>query len=389
MGEMSRARVLHFVWRLSRAGGIPRVVRELLKGTNREQFDIHVCTVRPLFAEDYIEELGAGLVFHPLNLLGEPTSIRILLEFARVARKVRPDVLHTHDGIAWYTVPPHFLSEGISGRILEVHDAPQTRRRIRLNSAVGSWMVKRLGYQPLVHSSSVLKGVAEAYGVSSDAIALIHLGIETAHFRRPGVSRTDWRRRMAIPLDALVVLYVARLVPRKNVSLYVDVARTVIERTDNALFLMVGDGPLKTSLEGLVRKSSLERKVRFLGGFSNDLVDVYHASDMFLSTSNYEGFGLAILEAMAAGKPVVATSVGGVPEVVLDGSTGRLCAPEDVSGLARAVLDLLGDLRTREQMGRAAQERASRLFDVRDMLKKYEELYTDLAHGRGNGRSSP
>ncbi len=385
---MSKTRILHFVWRLSSSGGIPRVVRHLLKGTSREQFEIHVCTVRPLFPEDHVEELGVGLVFHPLNLLGEPTSVRILLEFARVARKVRPDVLHTHDGIAWYTVPPRFLGCGTRGKILEVHDAPQTRRRARLNGAMGSWMVKRLGYQPLVHSSSVLRGVAEAYGISSDAIALIHLGVETAHFRRPRVSRTDWRQRMAIPLDTLLVLYVARLVPRKNVNLYVDVARTVIERIDKALFMIVGDGPLKRTLEGSVRGSSLERKIRFLGGFSDDLVDVYHACDLFLSTSNYEGFGLAIVEAMAAGKPVVATSVGGVPEVVLDGSTGRLCAPEDVSGLARAVLELLGDGRTREQMGRAAQERASELFDVRDMLKKYEELYISLAHGQGNGKPS-
>ncbi len=390
MDGMSKTRVLHFVWRLSRAGGIPRVVRDLLKGANREQFEIHVCTVRPLFSEDYVEELGAGLVFHPLNLLGEPTSVRILLEFAKVARKIRPDVLHTHDGIAWYTVPPQFLNQGSRGRILEVHDAPQTRRRIRLNSAVGGWMVKRLGYQPLVHSSSVLKGVAKAYGVAPDTIALIPLGIGTAQFRRPRVSRADWRQRMAIPLDALVVLYVARLVPRKNVNLYVDVARAVIERSDKALFLVVGNGPLKTTLEGLVTKNSLERKIRFLGGgFSDDLVDVYHASDLFLSTSNYEGFGLAIVEAMAAGKPVVATSVGGVPEVVLDGSTGRLCPPEDVRYLATAVLELLDDSHMRERMGRAAQERATRLFDVRDMLKKYEELYVDLAHERTNGRAFP
>ncbi len=386
---MSRTRILHFVWRLSRDGGIPRVVRDLLRGTDRKQFEIHVCTVRPLFPEDKIEELTDELAFHPLNLLGEPRSARILLEFVKVARKVRPDVLHTHDGIAWYTVPPYFLNQAIRGSILEVHDAPQTRRRRRLNGAMGSWMVKRLGYQPLVHSSSVRKGVAEAYGISSDAIALIHLGIETAHFRRPRVSRTDWRQCMAIPLDALVVLYVARLVPRKNVSLYVDVARTVIERIDKALFLVVGNGPLKRTLEGSVRESSLERKIRFLGGCGDDLVDVYHACDLFLSTSNYEGFGLAIVEAMAAGKPVVATSVGGVPEVVLDGSTGRLCAPEDVSGLARAVSELLGDGRTREQMGRAAQERASQLFDVRDMLKKYEALYIDLAQGRANGKPSP
>ncbi len=377
---MRRTRILHFVWRLSRHGGIPRIVRDLLKSTNREQFEIHVCTARPLFPEDNIEELADGLTFHPLNLLGEPSSVRILLEFARVARRVRPDVLHTHDGIGWYTISSHPMSRGIKGRILEVHDAPQTRRRVRLKSAVGNWMVRRLGYRPLVHSSSVRKGVANAYGISQDAIALIPLGIDTAHFARPAVSRTEWRQRMAIPLDALVVLYVARLVPPKNVALYVDIARTVIERIDRAFFLIVGDGPLKTALEGLVRESGLEHKIRFLG-FRGDLVSIYHGSDLFLSTSNYEGFGLAIVEAMAAGRPVVATSVGGVPEVVVDGTTGRLCAPEDANGLAHAVLELLGDLPTREQMGGAARERASRLFDTRDMLKKYEELYIDVARG--------
>ncbi len=382
---MRRIRILHFVWRLSRHGGIPRIARELLKRTNRERFEIHVCTARPLFPEDNIDELADGLTFHPLNLLGEPSSVRILLEFARVAQRVRPDVLHTHDGIGWYTVSSQLMNHGIQGRILEVHDAPQTRRRVRLKSLAGSWMIKRLGYRPLVHSSSVRKGVANAYGISQDTIALIPLGIDTVQFARPAVSSSEWRQRMAIPADALVVLYVARLVPPKNVALYVDIARRVIERIDKAVFLVVGDGPLKAVLEGFVQECGLERKIRFLG-FRGDLVTIYHACDLFVSTSKYEGFGLAIVEAMAAGRPVVATAVGGVPEVILDGTTGRLCAPNDVNGLVRAVSDLLGDLSTRERMGDAARERANQLFDARAMMRKYEELYTDLTHGRSDSR---
>lgn len=382
---MRRIRILHFVWRLSRHGGIPRIARELLKRTNRERFEIHVCTARPLFPEDNIDELADGLTFHPLNLLGEPSSVRILLEFARVAQRVRPDVLHTHDGIGWYTVLSQLMNHGIQGRILEVHDAPQTRRRVRLKSLAGSWMIKRLGYRPLVHSSSVRKGVANAYGISQDTIALIPLGIDTVQFARPAVSSSEWRQRMAIPADALVVLYVARLVPPKNVALYVDIARRVIERIDKAVFLVVGDGPLKAVLEGFVQECGLERKIRFLG-FRGDLVTIYHACDLFVSTSKYEGFGLAIVEAMAAGRPVVATAVGGVPEVILDGTTGRLCAPNDVNGLVRAVSDLLGDLSTRERMGDAARERANQLFDASAMMRKYEELYTDLTHGRSDSR---
>lgn len=306
---MERIRVLHLAWRLSRGGGAPAVLRNILKGIDRERFEVHVSTVRPHFAEDQIEELGNHIVYHPLNIRGKVTWSqhgRIALALVRMAREIRPDILHAQGAEGWYTMAPGFPNAGIRWKILEIHDAPQTRRALWLKRLTGQWIVHRLGYQPLVHSTSTRDGVAQAYKVSADSISVIPRGVDTTRFASAKVSGTHWRQRFGLPHDALVVLYVARLVSTKNVGLYLDVAREVVKESDRCFFLVVGDGPLRGALEGRVKRDELEHRIRFLG-FQEDLADAYHASDLFLSTSNYEGFGLAIVEAMVARKPVVAT----------------------------------------------------------------------------------
>lgn len=378
---MRRPRILHFVWRLAEGSGVSGVARNLLKRMDLEQFEVHVCSVRPYTAIDRIDEIRDKVTFHSLSVPWESTRMigaRIVLGFTRIAGKIRPDVLHTHGGEAWYTAPSALFDQGIRGRILDIHIVPRTRRRVWLSSRIGGAMVRRLGYQPVVHSSAVRAEIAEAYNLGSESITLIPLGIDTDHFAHPQTLSADWRRVNAIPEDALVVLCVARLVPVKNLPLYMEVARQVLACTDNVHFLLVGDGPLRGALEDLVRTNGLQSRIRFLG-WRLDMVDIYHASDLFLSTSDFEGFGLAIVEAMAAGKPVVTTSVGGVVDLVPDVSIGRPCPAGDGRALAHAVLELLQDPALRSRLGEAGQERARRHFHVGTMVRKYEELYARMA----------
>ncbi len=377
---MRRIRVLHFMWRLGKGGGIPVFQRMLLKCTNKEHFDLHVFSVRPLYPEDSVEEVSENVTLHPMNLFGNvgPRGQgRIMLELARVTREVRPDVLHTYTGYAWLAIPPDLVGRGIAAKVLDIQSDPYGRQLSWLNTMSQRFMVRWMHYRPVVHSRSTRDHAAGAFAIRPDSLTLIPNGIETAFFAHSGTPRLEWRRLNRIPQDALVVLNVARLVPLKNVALYLEVARRVLGQMSGVVFLIVSDGPLRDALEDSVTKDGLQEKIRFLG-YRDDLIDIYHASDLFLSTSDDESFPLTILEAMAAARPVVATSAGGVVEQVLDGSTGRLCPIGDAGALAQATLELLRDPARRTRLGEVAQERAQRLYDIHEIVRQYEELYVRM-----------
>ena len=140
---------------------------------------------------------------------------------------------------------------------------------------------------------------------------------------------------------------------------------------------LVGDGPLRPAVEKAIVKMGLERKVLFLG-IRDDVPQLLAASDVFVLSSDYEGVPLTVLEAMAAGKPVVATAVGGVPELIEDGETGILVPPRNPEALAQGILRLAKDASLRQRMGKAARERAQERFDISRTAREYEALYLRL-----------
>ena len=380
---MARLRVLHVIWRLSRGGGKPRVARDLLSRVDRDRFDVHVSSVRPFFAKDGIEELGAGLTYHTLGIEGPVKATgeyRIARGVADLARRLQPDVLHMHNSDAIYGVMPWFPNRSIKGKIIEIHDAPQSRPRGRVGAALYRWLTRRHAYTPLVHSNAVRDDLVAACRIPAQSVAVIPLGIDTSRYLKATTPRAEWRHRHGIPDGAPVAAYVARLVSVKNLPLFIDVARSVLALLPAAYFLVGGDGPMRDALQAMIDGYGVGSHVRLLG-FQEDLPDVYHAADVFLSTSNYEGFGLAIVEAMAAGLPVVATRVGGVEDPIQEEQTGRLCPPGDRAALAASTLELLRDAELRHRLGDAGRARATRMFDVKAMVKQFEDLYVAAAHG--------
>ena len=144
--------------------------------------------------------------------------------------------------------------------------------------------------------------------------------------------------------------------------------------------MLVGDGPERNRLEGLARRGALAQKVRFLGRLSDsDLALAYQAADLFVLPSYSEGFTTAILEAMAAAVPVVATRVSAIPEIVADGMTGALVAPGDDEAVAAALIELLGNPERRRVLGEAGRERVRNDFSVARMTDRTIAVYEGVA----------
>jgi glycosyltransferase involved in cell wall biosynthesis len=367
-------RVLQVLWRLSRGGGAPVVVRGLLEHIDRDEFDAHVCTIRPVDPDDRVDELGDHVTYHPLGLTGRATPrlrARALLGVARTVRAVKPDVLHVHSGTAWYALPAALLTRR-AAKLIEVHDAPQSARLSRVNLRVERVMSRHAGFHPLVHSRAVRDGVASAWDMAPDTIPIVPLGIDTEALTRPAQGRAEVRAELGLPADGPLVLYVARLVPEKRPELFVEVAARVRRGRPDAVFAIVGSGSQLAPLREAVRDAGLDRVVS-VPGFVDDLASAYHAADLFLPTSRYEGFGLAIAEAMASGLPVLSTLVGGVEDVI--GDAGVLEASADPERLALAVTTLLDEPHRRRRLGDQAQQRARDELDVRVTARGFEDAY--------------
>jgi glycosyltransferase involved in cell wall biosynthesis len=196
-----------------------------------------------------------------------------------------------------------------------------------------------------------------------------------------GIDQTAARRQLGLPTDeSLIVGGVGRLDVVKGFDVLLEAVASLAAEYPNLIVALAGDGPLRTMLEGQAARLGIGDRVHFLG-FRMDVKDVYEALDIFAMPSRCEALGYALLDAMTAELPAVASRVGGVPEVVVPGETGFLIPVGDHRALAAALKPLLDDPELRRRMGRAGRERVVRHFSEREMVARTIELYRRLLNG--------
>ncbi len=193
----------------------------------------------------------------------------------------------------------------------------------------------------------------------------------------PGLAYKDIRGLFGIGPDQLVVAVVGRLSPEKGHRYFVEAFELLSKRDDRVTAILVGDGQERRNLERMISDKGLASKI-LLAGYQDDVSSFYHASDIVCMPSLAEGMPVAALEAMMFGKPVVASRVGGVPEVVIDGGTGRLVEPADPAALAEALESFVENPDKRSAFGKAGKARAERDFNPIARVDKIMNVYVDL-----------
>ena len=207
-------------------------------------------------------------------------------------------------------------------------------------------------------------------------VHMVRSGIDIADFARADGLRAAARRELELPPDAPVVGMIACLKPQKAPVDMVEVAAEVLRTRDDAHFFLAGDGELREAVEERAAQLGLGRRLRLLG-WRRDIPELLGALDVLLLTSRWEGLPRVCPQAMAAGRPIVATRVDGIPEAVVDGRNGYLVEPGDVRGAARRLVELLGDADLRRRFG-AAGRAAVDEFDQQQMVRAQEALYDEL-----------
>lgn len=242
--------------------------------------------------------------------------------------------------------------------------------RVLLRSAL--WRARRI-----IAVSQAVARSAEAVAPIRGRLTVIPNGVDLDHFAPAAASdRESARKDLGIPRDAPVALCVARLSPEKDVGNFIEAAALLAPLLPQTRFLVAGGGPLLPTLRYQVGILRLEPQLTLLGR-QDDIPRLLTASDLLCLPSREEGLPLAALEAMAAGLPVVASAVGGLPEAIEEGVTGRLVPPRAPAALAAALRDLLADSAGARAMGRAGRERAAERFSLPGMIAATRAAYQE------------
>lgn len=212
-------------------------------------------------------------------------------------------------------------------------------------------------------------------GVAREKVSVIHNAINLAETY--SLSTTSLRQQLGLPDDALIVASAGRLSPEKNYSTMIEAARRVVEQNATVYFVIFGEGFLRPVLEDQIASTGLSKRF-LLPGFRTDLQSIMHDIDIFMLPSLTEGLPNVALEAFAARKPIVATRVGGTPEVVQDGVSGFLTEPDEPEVMARHVLTLIDDPSLRHRMGNAGYEYIKEQFSFNAQTAAYDQLYTNI-----------
>jgi glycosyltransferase involved in cell wall biosynthesis len=319
-----KIRVLEVLATLKRAGA-EQVAVALARGLDRQRFETALVSLFDPFPgglEPALEEAGVR-TWH----LGKRRGFdpRMYPRLARVMREYAPDVVHTHSYVLRYVLP-------VVGRRRVVHTVHNLADR------EVDWigrMLHRLAFRRKVAAVAIGPAVARSFRAvyGRDPTAVIANGIDGERYRRPE-ARAPWRRAHGFHEDDVLYVSVARLDPQKNPLGLIDAFARTFRGEAHRHLLMAGTGSLAERARRLAAERGLERQVHFLG-VRSDVPELLSACDVFVLASLWEGSPLAVLEARAAGLPVVATSVGGVPELV--GEAGVVVPPGDAGALAEAL----------------------------------------------------
>lgn len=374
---MKRVKVLHVITTINRGGAENHLV-DLVRAQVNQGLMVAVAYLKgDGYWSDAMRELGVRVEPLDLQRYGDVLPI---MRLRALLRTMAPDIVHAH-------MPPAELYLRLA--LLFLHNAPEMVIskhndepffRSMGHAIIGRWVSRRAAH--MIAISGAVNAYARKYlNMPINLVTTVHYGIDPGLYENVSESlRADIRMEWGIPADAWVIGTVARLVPQKALHVLLKAyAHYRTQARQDSRLVLVGRGPLENELKTLAQRLKLEDKIIW-AGFREDIPAIMNALDAFVLTSSYEGFGLVLLEAMAASRPVVASRVSAIPEIVENEGTGLLCAPGDHVLFAQALLSL-ENVEERARLGEAGHERARAHFSIERMAEATLSIYSSLSHG--------
>jgi glycosyltransferase involved in cell wall biosynthesis len=353
-------------------GGAEQVAASLARNVSRERFEVSACYLKQAGrVADQMLRTGVDLVPIPGLSQGRRDYLTFL-KLRRLIRTRRIDVVHTHD--------LHGLIDGVACKLTTpglklVHtfhygNYPVRKLRHKLIELISSRVADAL----VAVSHTQCAAIRRLYRIPGRRIRVIWNGVE-----EPSLAPCNSTVLESLTPGTPIIASVSTLIPQKGLDFLLEAAAILKGTGERFILIIAGDGRLRESLVQKADRLGLGDQVRFLGWVSDASNTILPRCDIFVQSSLWEAMSMVVLEAMAAGKPLVATRVGENPRVIVEGRTGLIVPPADANALARALRALLRDASLRREMGRAGRQRFGDCFTVHHMVKAHEQLYRQLA----------
>jgi glycosyltransferase involved in cell wall biosynthesis len=353
-------------------GGAQESLYSLVTRMDRDRFDVSVVALSPGSSVRKLERAGI-----PVCVIDSPDDDEAVAQLSAYLTTVGADVIHNHMFRAEVIGTRAALAVAATGRRrpLIVSTVHSSRIRSREDRELLRALTPQMD-QLIAVSTSIVQKINED-GRTGAPVALIHNGVDLVRYAHQEPCCT-LREEYGMDPDAQIVGVVARLEPEKGHATLLEAWRRVVRDVPNAWLLVIGEGSRREALEAQARDLGIANRVVFTGR-RDDVPAVVAGLDVAVLPSYREALGLSILEAMALGRPVVASNIGGIPEMVEDGVTGLLVPPGDAPALATAIIRLLEDHQLADMLGRAGHDLVHERFCIERVVAAIEAIYERAA----------
>lgn len=308
-------------------------------------------------------------------------DFKALCDLVRIIKEEKPDVIHTHTSkagilgrIAAKIARVPLIVHTPHGHVFFGHFGPVLSRLFLWTEKLFAPLTDRV----VALTDGEKYDYQELKVYSSDKIVKIHSGVDIEKFKRNSIGAVEKKRSLGLDQTGLVVGFIGWLLPIKGPMHLLNAMKEVWRDREDAALVYIGKGDLDVDLRAEALKISANGRINFLG-WRNDIEEILPVLDILVLPSLNEGMGRVLVEAMAAGKPVVASNVGGIPDLVKHDHNGLLVPPGDEKALAAAILQLINDPEKAKMMGQCGRELCHQ-FSVEAMIEKMDKLYLGLSH---------
>lgn len=370
-------RLLHIVKNLP-TGGIQRQLLELLRRYDRKRVLPLVCSIKDKGQIGMeIESLGVEVVC--LDRPKEGFDLFALIDLYKLIKEREIQIVRTHSFKANLHGIIAARMAGVPCIVASVHNVYEKKRERKFGRRLSNRCLSNYADKIVAVSNAVKSDIMKYDGIAGKKVEIIYNGIDIEKFKSSAGSPV--RERLGIPQGIPVIGTVGRLHPQKGQKYLLGAVSVLKNKFPELRLLLAGDGPLRKELEDYAETLGITENVLFLG-MRRDIPELLSAMDIFVFPSLWEGLGNVLIEAMAAGKPVVATDIPPVREIVTSEDSGFLVPPADSQALAEAITLILEDSALREALGEAAAERSA-FFSVDRTVSAYTRQFEEILLGKG------
>lgn len=364
-----KVNILHMI-ETSEPGGAETVLANIANHLDKKRFRSLVCVLEEGWLTKYLKKLDLPYIIIENKRSYDPL---FLWRIIRLIGREQIDILHAHEFMmtVYGSLAGRIRSVPMIGTIHGKLYYPDKARRVRMLK-----MAVSLCSRMIAVSEELRRFLTELFGSESDKLTTLYNGIDLEKYSS-GESKAISREALSIPIDVPIVGTVSSLFRVKGLSFLLESVTQLATRYPGFLLLITGVGDQEEILKSQAESLGISESVRFLG-FRDDVPRILNAMDVYVCSSLSEGHSLSILEAMACSKPIVATNVGGNPELIVNDQNGLLVDSGEPSALTTAISKLLDEPTLREAFGAASRSIVEERFSLETMISNYQKLYEGL-----------